>query len=117
MNLNEFFGKVYCINLDRRLDRWEQVSTTFPDINIDRVSAVDGVNSSFKHPRLMPSEIGCTMSHINVLKTFMDTNDAPIQKLDTGFQAALAFVICMAGLLLTGLIGGAYEYIYSIIHL
>jgi NADH-quinone oxidoreductase subunit N len=56
--------------------------------------------------------------YLKVVKAmFMDNNDAPIQKLDTGFQAALAFVICMAGLLLTGLIGGAYEYIYSIIHL
>lgn len=56
--------------------------------------------------------------YLKVVKAmFMDSNENPIQKLSTGFQAGLAFIICVVGVLLTGLIGGCYEYIYSLIHL
>jgi hypothetical protein len=48
---------------------------------------------------------------------FMDANDNPIEKLNTGFQAGLALIICTLGVLLMGLYGGCYEYIFSIIHL
>ena len=55
--------------------------------------------------------------YLKVVKAmFMDSNDNPIQKLDTGFQAGLAFIICVAGVLVTGLFGGCYEYIFSIIN-
>ncbi len=55
--------------------------------------------------------------YLKVVKAmFMDSNDNPIQKLDTGFQAGLAFIICVVGVLVTGLFGGCYEYIFSIIH-
>lgn len=54
--------------------------------------------------------------YLKVVKAmFMDSNDSPIPHLSTGFQAGLAFAICVAGVLLTGLFGGCYEYIYSII--
>lgn len=54
--------------------------------------------------------------YLRVVKAmFMDANAQPIEKLRTGFTPALALIICVAGLLLTGLIGGAYEYIASIV--
>ena len=36
--------KTYCINLDRRPDRWEKMKTQFIDHNIqvERFSAIDG---------------------------------------------------------------------------
>ena len=42
--LNDFFSKIYCINLDRRPDRWEESLKEFERLNIDvnRVSAIDG---------------------------------------------------------------------------
>ncbi len=56
--------------------------------------------------------------YLKVVKAmFMDSNEMAIPKVNTGFQAGLAFAICMAGLLITGLFGGCYEYIFSIIHL
>lgn len=54
--------------------------------------------------------------YLRVVKAmFMEENADPIQKLKTGVSPALALIICVAGLLLTGLIGGAYEYISSIV--
>ncbi len=42
--LNEFFDKIYCINLDRRPDRWAECQLEFEKINlnVERVSAIDG---------------------------------------------------------------------------
>ena len=42
--VNKVFDKVYCINLDKRTDRWKEVSTFFRKYNIqvERFRAVDG---------------------------------------------------------------------------
>lgn len=42
--LNNFFDKIYCINLDRRQDRWIECEEEFKKINlqVERVSAIDG---------------------------------------------------------------------------
>lgn len=67
--INGYFNKIYCINLDRRVDRWTESSTIFLKNNlvVERVSAVDGVNISGRgHVR--GCEIACTMSHMEVLK-------------------------------------------------
>lgn len=44
MKLNDFFDHIYCVNLDRRPDRWDFVNQQFNKLNIDveRISAVDG---------------------------------------------------------------------------
>jgi len=44
MGLNEYFNKVYCINLDRRTDRWGECKEEFNkhNLNVYRVSAIDG---------------------------------------------------------------------------
>ncbi|MFZ9376809.1 MAG: glycosyltransferase family 25 protein, partial [Candidatus Fonsibacter ubiquis] len=42
--LNDYFEKIYCINLDKRPDRWESAKKEFlkHNINVERYSAVDG---------------------------------------------------------------------------
>ena len=45
MKLTDFFEKTYCVNLDRRPDRWSESLDEFNKFNltsIERVSAVDG---------------------------------------------------------------------------
>jgi GR25 family glycosyltransferase involved in LPS biosynthesis len=44
MTLNDYFDKIYCINLDRRTDRWESAQKEFEKhgIVVDRISAVEG---------------------------------------------------------------------------
>jgi GR25 family glycosyltransferase involved in LPS biosynthesis len=69
--------KVYCINLDRRPDRWAQTLLECERVglsNVERVSAVDGrdlqlddhASAQFK------GRIGCAKSHLNVLERIRD---------------------------------------------
>lgn len=75
MRLNDFFGKIYCVNLDRRPDRWAATVSALAGSDVHRVSAVDAASVGIAHPRLMPSEVACTMSHINVLRAFVETGN------------------------------------------
>jgi GR25 family glycosyltransferase involved in LPS biosynthesis len=61
----------YCINLDRRTDRWND--SCVPQfrahgIHVERVSGVDGKLLDFAHGAKYNGRIGCTMSHLKVLK-------------------------------------------------
>ena len=44
--LNDYFDQIYCINLDRREDRWERVVERFEraGVVVKRISAVDGAS-------------------------------------------------------------------------
>lgn len=54
--------------------------------------------------------------YLRVVKAmFMDENISPIQKVDAAFIPKLALFICMAGVLITGMAGGCYEYIHSLL--
>jgi NADH-quinone oxidoreductase subunit N len=45
---------------------------------------------------------------------FMDGNERPVERLTVPLLPKIALVVCGAGILLTGLAGGIYEYIYSL---
>ena len=45
---------------------------------------------------------------------FMDPNETPIEKLPIPLSPKLALIICMTGIVLTGLMSYIYEYIYSL---
>lgn len=61
MKLNEYFDKIYCINLDERPDRWEQVLNEFKKVGIENVERFSAV----KHEK---GAIGCRESHLNIIK-------------------------------------------------
>jgi NADH-quinone oxidoreductase subunit N len=46
---------------------------------------------------------------------FMDPNDRPIETVRSGLAAKLSMLICVGGILVTGLFSGAYNYIYSLV--
>jgi NADH-quinone oxidoreductase subunit N len=46
---------------------------------------------------------------------FMDSNDQPIEKVKTSLSPAIAFIICIGGIIVTGIASGAYDYIYSLV--
>lgn len=48
---------------------------------------------------------------------FMDTNENPIQPIRSGWQPRIAMTICVAGILVTGVFSGAYNYIHSLFSL
>lgn len=63
--------KIYCINLDRRPDRWKQADAEFKkhNLQVERFSAVDGHALPGKeHLTLKPGLYGCTASHYLVIE-------------------------------------------------
>ncbi|HEX3025551.1 MAG TPA: NADH-quinone oxidoreductase subunit N, partial [Chitinophagaceae bacterium] len=53
--------------------------------------------------------------YLRVVKAiFMDANETPIEKLSIPFLPKLAMIICVAGVVLTGLFSFIYEYIFSL---
>ena len=74
MNINEFFEKVYCINLDRRSDRWDCVINNFNKNNIkcERFSAKDGYEIDLPSP--FRFELAGAISHLNVIKKAKENN-------------------------------------------
>lgn len=53
--------------------------------------------------------------YLRVVKAmFMDKNDHPIEKLNTGFIPGAALIICVAGIIITGFASNIYNYIYSL---
>jgi len=44
----------------------------------------------------------------------MDANEDPIEQVKTTWSPRIAMIICIAGIIITGLVSGAYNYIYSL---
>jgi NADH-quinone oxidoreductase subunit N len=54
--------------------------------------------------------------YLRIIKAmFMDANENPVAKVEIGFTPKLAMAICTAGIVITGLVSGGYEYISSLI--
>jgi glycosyl transferase family 25 len=70
MKLNEYFDKIYCINIDRRNDRWESCLKEFGkhQLIVERFSAIDGNvdNHNLGYP--YDNELAGAVSHLNVIK-------------------------------------------------
>jgi len=53
--------------------------------------------------------------YLKVIKAiFIDRQEQPIEKLSIPLLPNIAFVICVAGIIITGLAGWVYDYIYSL---
>jgi len=78
MKITEFFDKTYCINLDRRLDRWSECLAEFNKHNlrdIERFTAIDGnnlpqVNSGF----VTPSRLALVLTNVDILEKAIQEN-------------------------------------------
>jgi hypothetical protein len=67
--MNDFFDHIYCINLDKRTDRWEDCVKQFKkhNLTVERFSAIDG--SKINNPtKLMTGEYGILSTHIELIK-------------------------------------------------
>lgn len=54
--------------------------------------------------------------YLRIIKAmFMDANDNPIENVKAGWSPKLAMIICVAGIIITGLASGAYNYIHSLV--
>ena len=54
--------------------------------------------------------------YLRIIKAmFMDANETPIEKVEMTSAPKLSLAICVAGIVITGIVSGAYEYIYSLV--
>lgn len=62
MDILKYFDKVYCVNMDKRPDRWEQAKKEFKKLGIeDQVERWPGVENK-------DGNLGCTLSHLSIIK-------------------------------------------------
>ncbi len=59
--INDFFDKIYCINLDERVDRWESAKKEMIETEIQNVKRISAIKNKIGH-------LGCRDSHIEVIK-------------------------------------------------
>lgn len=73
MKLNNFVDKVYCINLDRRPDRWNKMIKRFDDLDIkaDRVKAFDGLDYS-GDDKILNAQKATVKTHLSVIQDAID---------------------------------------------
>ena len=71
VNLNDYFDKIFCINLDSRKDRWETVQHQFDlhTLSIERIPAINGCDLGLDFPpEIKEGAVGCSLSHLFVMK-------------------------------------------------
>lgn len=71
INLNDYFDKIFCINLDSRKDRWETVQHQFDlhTLSIERIPAINGCDLGLDFPpEIKEGAVGCSLSHLFVMK-------------------------------------------------
>mgnify|MGYP001268941180 CR=1 FL=1 len=69
MTLNGYFDKIYCINLARRPEKWEDCIKEFKkhNLNVEKFIAIDGATIN-GNGRISGAEIGCLQSHQTILQ-------------------------------------------------
>jgi len=67
--INDYFSKIYCINLDRRPERYAQSVEEFKkiDANVQRVSGIDG-NTADPPIGIGTGAFGLVLTHVNLIK-------------------------------------------------
>ncbi len=78
---------IYCVNLDRRPDRWEKMTKQFceHDIKVHRFAAVDGSKLEGV-PSYWSSALGCSASHIKILERAIEENHETVIVLEDDAQ-------------------------------
>jgi GR25 family glycosyltransferase involved in LPS biosynthesis len=74
--INDYFDKIYCINLDRRTDRWDLCLKEFEKygLNVERFSATDGNTENYNLGYPYDNELAGSFSHLNVIKMAKELN-------------------------------------------
>jgi len=70
-DVNSYFQHIFCINLDRRKDRWRMCQEEFQKhkiYDVKRISAVDGRDIKKDTSEKHKARMGCSLSHANVLE-------------------------------------------------
>ena len=77
MSLKKYFDKIYCINLDRRTDRWNETQTELKKWGLEdgvvRYSGVDG-NSLKNKTQIKDGELGILNTHLKIINESKEKN-------------------------------------------
>jgi GR25 family glycosyltransferase involved in LPS biosynthesis len=67
--INEYFDKIYCINLDKRPNRWKDAQEEFKkhNLTVERFSGIVG-NPNNIPTKIVPGHVGCVLSHYSIIK-------------------------------------------------
>lgn len=70
IDLKKYFDRIYCINLDRRPDRYEKVLTEFSKFNIINVERFSGIDGGLikNDSSLLNGELGILETHYSIIK-------------------------------------------------
>jgi len=92
MTFFDHFDQAFCINLDKRTDKWKASVNQFEIIGLDveRVSGVDG----FLEPvaSIRPGEVGCLKSHLKVFEMAKERNLSAFLMLEDDVEFAENFL-------------------------
>ena len=98
--LNDIFDNVYCINLERRPDRWEQFKKLWDpmEVKIERFLGVDSENLNYADDSYRTdyhhniASISCALSHIQVLERALYCKQKEILVLEDDAQPCADFL-------------------------
>lgn len=67
---SDHFDKIYCINLEKRIDRFEAVSEQFQEFGISPVQFIKAIDGRLLNPPkgLNGGQYGCILSHLIAIK-------------------------------------------------
>jgi len=71
VNFNKYFDKIYVINLDKRVDRYDlfkKEMSKYGIENVERFPAIDGNKIENINSPLLKGEIGVLCSHLEIIK-------------------------------------------------
>mgnify|MGYP000185569833 CR=1 FL=1 len=82
MDINTYFDKIICINLNKRADRWSEMTEQFKkhSLNVLRFEAVDGNPMGWRTSdwagteRSIEGALGCIASHVAIYKMAKENN-------------------------------------------
>jgi GR25 family glycosyltransferase involved in LPS biosynthesis len=86
--MNQYFDKIYCINLDRRSDRWSICLNEFKkhNLTVERFPAVDGKKITAKSDWMTGGRIACCLSHLGIIKQMISQNIQKVLILEDDVQ-------------------------------
>jgi glycosyl transferase family 25 len=77
MKLFNWFDKVYCINLDRRVDRWDETINEFEKWGlkdyVERYSGIDGKDIE-NNTKINNGELGILLTHLKIITEAKEKN-------------------------------------------
>lgn len=91
MKLSDYFHRIVCINLDRRVDRWKECLIEMASNNMEGVERFSG----YDHPT--HGHTGCTRSHRILLRQIAEGDAKRVLVLEDDFASVTRSRLALAG--------------------